>query len=66
MKDLLLKACHAFKASNCINLRVVHWQSATQQRNQARAARAKGFRHNEQSQSYHSHIRNVVVIVSQK
>ena len=66
MKDLLLKACHAFKASNCINLRVVHRQSATQQRNQARAARAKGFRHNEQSQSYDSHIRNVVVIVSQK
>lgn len=66
MKDLLLKACHAFKASNCINLYVDDWQSATQQRNQARAARAKGFRHNGQSQSYHSHIRNVVVIFSQK
>ena len=66
MKDLLLKVCYAFKASNRINLCVVDWQSATQQHNQARAARAKESHHNGQSQSYHSHIRNVVVIVSQK
>lgn len=50
MKNLLLKVCRVFKGSNQIFYDVA-WQSAAQQRNQARAARAKGFRHNGQSQS---------------
>ena len=42
MKDLLLKVCHALKASNRINSSVADWSSATQQRNETRAAHAKG------------------------